>query len=64
MDFNVTNCTKFIEVVSDLPLLLTFKELPHVECCSRKKYIHNYLRKLLIAPCLCKAGFSLYISTK
>ena len=50
MDFNVTNCRKFIEVVSDLPLLLTFKELPHVECCSRKKYIHNYLRKLLIAP--------------
>lgn len=57
MGFTITDCRKFVEVLSDLPLPLTFKELPltfkelpHVECCSRKKYIHNYLRKLLIAP--------------
>ena len=49
MDFKVTDYKKFIEVVSDSPLPLTFEELPHVECCIIvwKKNIHNYLRRLL-----------------
>ena len=47
VDFNLTEYEKFIDMISDVILQLTFNKLSLVDFrCSIKKNIHNYLKKI------------------
>ena len=48
MEFNIAEYEKFIDMVSDLTLQLTFQKLPSVQFWWHiKEDIHNYLKRLL-----------------
>lgn len=70
MEFNLTGFEKFINMISDSTLLLTFKKLPLVEIwCSTKedpKLSEKIIKITLSFPAayLYEAGFSSYTLTK
>ena len=71
MDFNVTEYKKFIDMVSDSTLQLTFKKLPFVEfyCSIKEAYaqLSEKAIKILLhfqATYLCEARFSSYTSKR
>lgn len=56
VDFNRTEYEKFISIVSDSTLQLTFKKLPNIEISVvSKNTMYNYIKKLL------KFFFHIYI---
>lgn len=70
MEFNLTEFEKFIDVISDSTLLLTFKKLPLVDfwyIIKEDPKLHEKIIKILLsfpAAYLYEAGFSSYTSSK